>query len=334
VDKRYQVFVSSTFEDLQEERREVMQTLLSLNCIPTGMELFPAADEESSEVIKRFIGECDYYVLIVGGRYGSTLPNGKSFTEMEYDYALDAALPVLAFLHEDPGTIQARKTEQTDEGRAALAAFRERVKSARHAKFWGSPKDLALAVYQSMSSSMKSNPRTGWVRADQATDESAAQEILRLRKKIEELETHIASTEMAAPAGSEGLARGEETISLHFRYEQHSRYTDGTESFSWNEILSILGPVLITQASEGDLKKKLAQAFTNRFKDRTGEQVFSAYMRDDEFQQVKLQLRALGLIQESKATPSGAGDLAIWTLTPYGDRQMTQVAAIRSSAKA
>lgn len=45
MDKRYQVFVSSTFEDLQEERREVMQALLSLNCIPTGMELFPAADE-------------------------------------------------------------------------------------------------------------------------------------------------------------------------------------------------------------------------------------------------------------------------------------------------
>ena len=176
MDKRYQVFVSSTFEDLREERREVMQALLTLNCIPTGMELFPAADEESSEVIKRFIGDCDYYVVVVGGRYGSTLPTGKSFTEMEYDYAVEAKLPVLAFLHEDPGAIQAKKSEQTDEGRAALAAFRERIKTARHAKFWTSPKDLALAVYQSMSSLMKSNPRTGWVRADQIADESAAQE--------------------------------------------------------------------------------------------------------------------------------------------------------------
>ena len=52
MDKRYQVFVSSTFEDLQEERREVMQALLSLDCIPTGMELFPAADDESWELIK------------------------------------------------------------------------------------------------------------------------------------------------------------------------------------------------------------------------------------------------------------------------------------------
>ncbi|HEX4136006.1 MAG TPA: DUF4062 domain-containing protein [Bryobacteraceae bacterium] len=45
--KRYQVFVSSTYEDLHEERREVMQALLALNCIPTGMELFPAADDDS-----------------------------------------------------------------------------------------------------------------------------------------------------------------------------------------------------------------------------------------------------------------------------------------------
>ena len=41
MDKRYQVFISSTFEDLQEERRQVMQALLALDCIPTGMELFP-----------------------------------------------------------------------------------------------------------------------------------------------------------------------------------------------------------------------------------------------------------------------------------------------------
>lgn len=52
MDKRYQVFVSSTYEDLHEERREVMQALLALDCIPTGMELFPAADDDSWTHIK------------------------------------------------------------------------------------------------------------------------------------------------------------------------------------------------------------------------------------------------------------------------------------------
>jgi hypothetical protein len=97
MDKRYQVFVSSTFEDLQEERREAMQALLSLDCIPTGMELFPAADDESWELIKRFIAGCDCYIVVVGGRYGSVGEDRKSYTEMEYDYAVAAGLPVLAF---------------------------------------------------------------------------------------------------------------------------------------------------------------------------------------------------------------------------------------------
>ena len=55
MDRRYQVFVSSTYEDLHEERREVMQALLALDCIPTGMELFPAADDDSWTHIQRFI---------------------------------------------------------------------------------------------------------------------------------------------------------------------------------------------------------------------------------------------------------------------------------------
>ena len=68
-DKRYQVFVSSTYDDLQDERKEVMQALLELDCIPAGMELFPASSEDQWSLIKRVIDDCDYYILIIGGRY-------------------------------------------------------------------------------------------------------------------------------------------------------------------------------------------------------------------------------------------------------------------------
>lgn len=67
-DKRYQVFVSSTYDDLQDERKEVMQALLELDCIPAGMELFPASSEDQWSLIKRVIDDCDYYILIIGGR--------------------------------------------------------------------------------------------------------------------------------------------------------------------------------------------------------------------------------------------------------------------------
>src|SRR5229473_917212 len=111
MDKRYQVFVCSTFSDLQEERQEVMQALLELDCIPAGMELFPAADEDQWTLIKRVIDDCDYYMVIIAGRYGSIGPNGKSYTQMEYEYAIDSRKPVVAFLHSDPGKIVSEKTD-------------------------------------------------------------------------------------------------------------------------------------------------------------------------------------------------------------------------------
>ena len=55
MNKRYQVFVSSTYRDLRVERMEVMTALLGLDCIPCGMEYFPAADETQWSFIKRLI---------------------------------------------------------------------------------------------------------------------------------------------------------------------------------------------------------------------------------------------------------------------------------------
>ena len=97
MDKKHQVFVSSTYEDLQVERQEVMHVLLELDCIPSGMELFPAANDSQWELIKGVIDDCDYYVVIIAGRYGSTGPSGISYTEMEYRYAVEQGKPVVAF---------------------------------------------------------------------------------------------------------------------------------------------------------------------------------------------------------------------------------------------
>ena len=85
MDKRYQVFISSTFADLEEERKGIMQAIIELDCFPAGMEMFPATDSEQFEYIKTIIDESDYYVLIVAGRYGSIAEDGISYTEKEFD---------------------------------------------------------------------------------------------------------------------------------------------------------------------------------------------------------------------------------------------------------
>src|SRR5947207_13723956 len=116
IEKRYQVFVSSTYDDLREERQEVMQALLELDSIPSGMELFPAANDDQWTLIKKVIDDCDYYLVIIGGRYGSRGPNGKSYTQLEYEYALSGSKPIISFLHGNPNSILAGKTEKSEQG--------------------------------------------------------------------------------------------------------------------------------------------------------------------------------------------------------------------------
>ena len=124
VDKRYQVFVSSTYDDLHAERQEVMQALLELDCMPAGMELFPAANDDQWTLIKRVIDDCDYYIVIIGGRYGSIGPSGLSYTQMEYEYAVAQDKPIIAFLHKEPGALPANRTEQSALGKKGLEGFR------------------------------------------------------------------------------------------------------------------------------------------------------------------------------------------------------------------
>src|SRR5271170_2865284 len=94
---KYQIFVSSTYNDLKEERDIVNKSILEMGNIPVGMEMFSAGDEQQWEIIKRAIDDCDYYVLILAHRYGSTV-SGISYTEKEYDYAVSQKIPVLAFI--------------------------------------------------------------------------------------------------------------------------------------------------------------------------------------------------------------------------------------------
>ena len=90
MDKKYQFFISSTFEDLKEERKKVMDTILSMNQFPAGMEMFSAADEEQWQIIKETIDVSDYYILIVGMKYGSIeASSGISYTEKEFNYAVE-----------------------------------------------------------------------------------------------------------------------------------------------------------------------------------------------------------------------------------------------------
>jgi hypothetical protein len=161
--KKYQVFISSTYEDLLIERQMVIQALLEHDCIPAGMELFPAANERQWSLIKRVIKDSDYFLTIIGGRYGSRGPNGQSYTQMEYEYANSIGKPVIAFLHDRPEELAPKRIEQNDEGRRSLEKFRRIIKN-RVVKSWNTPEGLASAVKTSITKLIDRYPQPGWVR--------------------------------------------------------------------------------------------------------------------------------------------------------------------------
>lgn len=160
MEKRYQVFVSSTFKDLENERNLLTQTLLRKGCFPAGMELFPAIDEEQFEYIKQVIDDTDYYVIVLGGLYGSLAPDGISYTEKEYDYAVSKGKRVIALVQKNP------TQRDDDERQLKFTEFRKKVSCGRLVSYWNNSEELASIFATSLEQTMKKYPAQGWIRCD------------------------------------------------------------------------------------------------------------------------------------------------------------------------
>jgi len=124
---KYQVFVSSTYEDLKAERDAVIKATLEMGHIPVGMEMFSAGDEQQWELIKRQIDDSDYYVVIAAHRYGS-IDVTISYTEKEYDYAAQIGIPILGFIISDEANWPKSKMDEDAVRQQALVSFKEKIK--------------------------------------------------------------------------------------------------------------------------------------------------------------------------------------------------------------
>lgn len=193
LDKKYQVFISSTYEDLKEHRSALIGACLEGGYIPVGMEMFSAGNDDQLTVIQRTIEQCDYYVVIIAHRYGSTrtLPDGRqlSYTEIEYDYAVEKHVPVIALLADADVAVPASKIE-SDEQRRLLEAFKAKAKQ-RMCKFWKSPEDLALKATAAIVKATQDQPRPGWIRGTNAASPQTAEELARLSRENEALRSRL-----------------------------------------------------------------------------------------------------------------------------------------------
>ncbi|AZP52487.1 DUF4062 domain-containing protein [Rahnella aquatilis] len=172
--KKLQVFVSSTFKDLKEERQAAVSAILMLGHIPAGMELFTANDKSQWETIERWIDESDVYILILGGRYGSIdEATGKSYTEKEFDYAVKKKKPLFSIdinekaLNEKIQKLGADVIEL--EHQKELKAFRAKVHK-KMISFYDDIKDIQLAIMKSLPPIESRNDISGWISGAEVPD--------------------------------------------------------------------------------------------------------------------------------------------------------------------
>jgi len=98
INRKYQVFISSTFKYMEGARKAAVSGVSDCNHIPIALENFAPESASDLEVIKRAVSDCPIYVLILGPTYGA-IPTGrnKSYTHIEYEMAVKAGREILVF---------------------------------------------------------------------------------------------------------------------------------------------------------------------------------------------------------------------------------------------
>jgi hypothetical protein len=196
--RKLQVFVSSTYTDLVDDRSAAIEAILAAHHIPAAMEQFSPGDETAWGKIRRWIDESDCFMLILGGRYGSLEPNsGKSYVQLEYEYALDNKKPYFSLLITEAAFKKRVKSRGLDvderENQEKYKQFKDQL-NVQHCGFWDDWKDIRSHILQKILTDWSQrDDLIGWVRGDEAVNPEVTNELARLSRENSELRATLAA---------------------------------------------------------------------------------------------------------------------------------------------
>lgn len=325
---RHQIFVSSTFTDLVDERQSVINTLLRLKCLPAVMEQFTAASQTPWEYITRILDESDYMVVIVGARYGTVDDSGVSFTEREFDYALSINLPILGFIKHPLPEIAAGDAKAIAEAQR-LVDFREKVETQLVDRFSG-PDDLAAKVAAAVVFAREENPREGWVRAGSLAEVESV-ELANLRASVAtlKLEAQELREELRRAEADEAhtFASGTDIVEIHYHRslaEALASNPTGIVQLTWDEVFKAIGPKLRAPCKDDSAMRALAELISQR--EVSGDPLSGATIVSSDTDAIFAQLEATGLIEtDGKKARNGV----FWILTEPGKARLRDLLATR-----
>jgi len=344
-DVRYQFFLSSTFEDLRHERQQVIEAVLEMGHIPVGMEVFPSADETPWEIIKRAISQSDYYIVLSAGRYGTLGTDGRSYTEREFDLAVELGVPIVGFLAKHPFDRPEHQRDDDRGIRAKLENFHEKILQ-RHVRKWSTVEELGLLASKAIIYATTSYPRTGWVQADQAKSvgdfqaveslraalDEAESDVDRLKEELEDAHQLIRQTVLQDDEIQPALlSAGEDVVDIPIRYTLSGIKLEAHYSMSWDDIFKIMGPkmfkvrVVKNYAGRFEFEKDLS----DRIKSNMNITAPNTQVRIDAqfLDTILFQFKQLGLL----ILEAGDNGQTWWTLTPKGEVHLTKLLVVKKA---
>lgn len=329
--KRYQIFVSSTYEDLKEERSKVIQALLKINCIPIGMENFNAADEDQFTVIKELISSCDYYVLILGGRYGSIEEHSqKSYTQLEYEYAKSQDIPTIAFFRKNVDELPVNKVETDNLKKDKLESFKKLVLGQLCMPYTTSD-NLALNVITSISELISKHPRCGWVRGDSISSDEANVKILQLQKENDALKNELSAFRTQEDQELKTLRQHDDKVSLKLISDENLNLNPfGIDlnskpiefEMTWDEIFALVGGTFISPVRTNHAVDIISRIFCT-FKGQNIDYFLDAVCG----QTILSQLYALRYLDLRTGEVFQSGIESYYVLTDYGMKEYVKLTA-------
>jgi hypothetical protein len=313
---KYQIFISSTYEDLREERDQVIKAVLEMGHIPVGMEMFSAADEEQWKIISRHIDESDYYVVLAAHRLGSLTPEGISYTRKEYEYARSSGIPCLGFIIDDGAKWPADRIDTDAHRRADLNAFKAVIRE-KPVSFWSAAEDLHGKVSIALSKAFTAQPREGWVRSSSLAGPEVTRELTRLSAENASLREQLSASQRAV--AEEHREKQREVIKMldnakrspSYRYRRQGEWLNDSEVTLY-EVFQVLAPELIVERSINDLASTLAMQIrkdNDQRWDTVAHNQMKAMMAD---------LMTLELVQPSTRKHPVSDDNEYWSLAPFG----------------
>ena len=330
-DQRFRVFLAHDVTELGELAVDLSYELVKHQCIPMGIGMKPAVDNNHWDIIRAMIDESDAVFLVIGNSYGDLSPSGVSYVHMAYIYATTQGKPIFPFC--------LKESESSNVRNAHLEEFRKLL-SSHKVRFWTVEADLRKQLLMAIRK-LKSAHNLGLMPIESESSHVPAavpvpgtpvspphqmKQIRALKRELEEAKKALATT----PETPQKNRSKNKYVMVSYSAKVFSggnfKIITDTWNMTWDSIFLAVAPHMLKPISEEKMRLVISAALATDVQSPIKQQhpnshaVADIRLSSDSMNRVKIYLRGQDLIREVMQ-----GRDIRWKLTESGDQHLTEL---------